>query len=56
MKPTFAAKAIADGTLDAFFIFAGYPATAVSNLAGSSGARLVAIEGEATDVVLKAHP
>lgn len=56
LKPTFAARAVADGTLDAFFIFAGYPATAVSDLAGSAGARLIPIDGKAVDQVLRAHP
>lgn len=56
LKPTFAARALARGELDAFFIFAGYPATAVSELAGTTGARLVGIEGKAVDAVLASHP
>ncbi|MEM7407749.1 MAG: TAXI family TRAP transporter solute-binding subunit [Pseudomonadota bacterium] len=56
LKPTFAARALASGDLDAFFIFAGYPAAAVSQLAGTAGARLVGIEGAAIDAVLTSHP
>jgi uncharacterized protein len=56
LKPTFAALAIADGKLDAFFIFAGYPIAAVSDLAGTSGARLVPIDSNVVDVSLAKHP
>lgn len=56
LKPTFAARALAKGELDAFFIFAGYPAAAVSQLAGTAGARLVGIDGKAVDAVLASHP
>jgi TRAP transporter TAXI family solute receptor len=56
LKPHFAVDALARGELDAFFIFAGYPVSAIERLAGSSGASLVPIQGPAVERILKAHP
>ncbi|MFV2031970.1 MAG: TAXI family TRAP transporter solute-binding subunit [Gammaproteobacteria bacterium] len=45
MKPDLAIKRIRDNKLDAFFIVAGYPARAVSELAADAGAQLLPIDG-----------
>lgn len=56
LKPYFAAQEMAQNQLDAFFIIAGYPVTAVLELAASTGAHLVPIEGAPIDAILQAHP
>jgi len=56
LKPYFAAQEIAADRLDAFFIFAGYPATAVLELAATAGAHLIPIEGAPLEKILHAHP
>ncbi|MFT5445636.1 MAG: TRAP transporter TAXI family solute receptor [Gammaproteobacteria bacterium] len=56
LKPHFAVQAIEKGALDAFFVFAGYPVAAINRLAGSVGAGLIPMEGEAVERILKAHP
>ncbi len=49
MKPDLAINRIRDSKLDAFFIVAGYPARAVSELADGAGAVLVPITGPEAD-------
>lgn len=43
------------GELDAFFIVAGYPAKAVSELAEAAGAELVPIEGPEVDLLIEKY-
>lgn len=47
---------IKDGSLDAFFITAGYPAGALSEMAATHGFDLLAIEGQVADELKKALP
>lgn len=56
LKPHFAVQGIEQGTLDAFFVFAGYPVAAIERLAGSVGATLVPIRGEPVKRILEDHP
>jgi hypothetical protein len=56
LKPHYAVQQIEQGALDAFFIFAGYPVSAINRLAGSTGATLVPIDGPAVERILEAHP
>ncbi len=56
LKPHFAVQAVEKGELDAFFVFAGYPVSAINRLAGSVGAVLIPLEGGPVDRILKAHP
>lgn len=56
LKPFFAARQIANGELDAFFLFAGYPAAAILDLAATTGATLVPIDGPAVEAILHEHP
>lgn len=46
---------MAAGELDAFFLVAGYPAAAVSELVGNHGASLVPIKGREIETLLKTH-
>ena len=45
IKPDLAIKRIRDNKLDAFFIVAGYPARAITDLASDTGVRLLPIDG-----------
>lgn len=56
MKPHFAARAIIENQLDAFFVFAGYPAKTILELSVAPGATLVPIAGPQVDELLAAHP
>ena len=56
LKPNFSARVIAESTLDAFFIFAGYPVSAVADLAGTSDAKLIPNDTKMVDVILAEHP
>lgn len=56
LKSHFAVQGLEAGTLDAFFVFAGFPVAAINRLAGSVGATLVPLEGEPVERILKAHP
>ncbi|MEN8195533.1 MAG: TAXI family TRAP transporter solute-binding subunit [Pseudomonadota bacterium] len=55
LKPVPAIEQMKAGELDAFFIVAGYPANAVSELAGTAGAELIPIEGPEIDVLIKKY-
>ncbi|MBE9553740.1 MAG: TAXI family TRAP transporter solute-binding subunit [Proteobacteria bacterium] len=55
MKPIPAIEKMKAGELDAFFIVAGYPANAVSELASTAGAELIPIEGPEIDVLIKKY-
>lgn len=52
IKPIPAIEKMRAGELDAFFIVAGYPASAVMELASSAGAELIPIEGPEIDVLI----
>ena len=52
LKPIPAIEKIKAGELDAFFIVAGYPANAVTELASSAGAELIPIEGPEIDALV----
>lgn len=56
VKPVPAIEMMKSGELDAFFIVAGYPARAVTELAKSAGAELIPIEGPEIDALLKKYP
>lgn len=54
MKPDLAIRRMRDNKIDAFFIVAGYPARAISELAADTGLRLLPIDGpEAKRLVSK---
>jgi len=55
MKPDLAIKRIQDNKLDAFFIVAGYPARAVSELTASTGAYLIPIDGPEAARLVSRH-
>jgi TRAP transporter TAXI family solute receptor len=55
IKPIPAIEQMKAGELDAFFIVAGYPANAVSELASTAGAELIPIEGPEIDVLIKKY-
>jgi TRAP transporter TAXI family solute receptor len=55
LKPVPAIEQMKAGELDAFFIVAGYPANAVSELASTAGAELIPIEGPEIDVLIKKY-
>jgi TRAP transporter TAXI family solute receptor len=55
MKPIPSIERIEAGELDAFFIVAGYPANAVAELARTSGAELIPIEGPEIDALVKKY-
>lgn len=55
LKPVPAIGRIAAGELDAFFFVAGYPATAIAELARTEGAELVPIEGPEVDALLRKY-
>lgn len=52
LKPIPAIEKMKAGELDAFFIVAGYPANAVSELASAGGAELIPIEGPEIDALI----
>lgn len=56
MKPGPAVSLMARGELDAFFIAAGVPTNAVSDLIGPGRAHLVPLAGPAVDTLLERHP
>ncbi|MEZ6962332.1 MULTISPECIES: TAXI family TRAP transporter solute-binding subunit [unclassified Aeromonas] len=49
-------EGLCDGSLDAAFIVAGHPSLAIGDLAGRCKVRLIPIEGEQIDRLLKEHP
>jgi len=49
-------EGLCDGTLDAAFVVAGHPNQAIGDLTGRCQARLIPIEGEQVDKLLKQHP
>lgn len=49
-------EGLCDGTLDAAFVVAGHPNQAIGDLTGRCKARLIPIEGEQIDKLLKQHP
>ncbi|WP_139707021.1 TAXI family TRAP transporter solute-binding subunit [Aeromonas hydrophila] len=49
-------EGLCDGTLDAAFVVAGHPNQAIGDLTGRCKARLIPIEGEQVDTLLKQHP
>jgi uncharacterized protein len=49
LKPGPSAEKLKDGGIDAFFITAGYPTAAVSELASTTGFEILAIDGAAAD-------
>lgn len=49
-------EGLCDGTLDAAFVVAGHPNQAIGDLTGRCKARLIPIEGEQIDRLLKQHP
>ncbi|MDO4633793.1 MAG: TAXI family TRAP transporter solute-binding subunit [Eubacteriales bacterium] len=49
-------EAMKDGKIDAAFIVAGAPTTAITELATTNGVYLVNIDGELRDSILKEHP
>ncbi|MGL6444251.1 TAXI family TRAP transporter solute-binding subunit, partial [Aeromonas hydrophila] len=49
-------EGLCDGTLDAAFVVAGHPNQAIGDLTGRCKARLIPIEGEQVDALLKQHP
>ncbi len=55
-KYELAAKKMRNGSLDAFFIVAGYPAKAISRLWRDEGIDLVPIEGPEVDAILRDYP
>lgn len=55
LKPIPAIEQMKAGELDAFFIVAGYPTNAVSELASAEGAELIPIEGPEIDVLVKKY-
>ena len=55
MKPDLAIKRVRDNKLDAFFIVAGYPARAVSELADDTGIVLLPIEGPEADRLIERY-
>lgn len=55
MKSSPAVAALKEGTLDAFFIVAGYPTGSVVDLCRTAGCDLVPIEGPAVDRLLDRH-
>ncbi len=55
MKPDLAIKRIQDNKLDAFFIVAGYPARAVSELTANTGAYLIPINGPEAARLVSRH-
>lgn len=52
LKPAPSAEKLKDGSLDAFFITAGYPTAAVAELATTTGIELLAIDGDAAKSLL----
>ncbi len=55
VKPDLAIRRIRENKLDAFFIVAGYPAKAVSELAGDVGVDIVPINGPAADELVSRY-
>jgi TRAP transporter TAXI family solute receptor len=56
MKPGIAIQRMRDKQLDAFFVVAGYPARAISELAGDTAIELLSIDGpEARNLVSRYH-
>lgn len=55
LKPVPAIEKMKTGELDAFFIVAGYPTSAVAELAGTSGAELVPIEGPEVELLIEKY-
>jgi uncharacterized protein len=56
LTPAESAASLKKGELDAFFFVGGYPATLISDLAGTGkGIRLVPVAGEQTDQLLAQH-
>ncbi|MEH8142572.1 TAXI family TRAP transporter solute-binding subunit [Aeromonas veronii] len=49
-------EGLCDGSLDAAFVVAGHPSLAVGNLISRCKVRLIPIEGEQIDTLLKQHP
>lgn len=49
-------EGLCDGTLDAAFVVAGHPSQAVGDLVSRCKVRLIPIEGEQIDTLLKQHP
>ena len=56
LKSVPAAEAVIDGTLDAFFITAGYPTNAIIELAERADITLVPIDGPAAEAIVEAYP
>ena len=52
IKPNLAAEKIKSGTLDAFFIVAGYPVSSVTQLASGVGAQLVPVSGQQAEALI----
>ncbi len=55
VKPSPAIDLMRDGELDAFFIVAGYPTKAVTDLVSEAGAELVPIEGPEIDALVRKY-
>lgn len=55
LKPIPAIEQMKAGELDAFFIVAGYPANAVTELADTEGAELIPIEGPEVDALIRKY-
>lgn len=49
-------ESLKDGKIDAAFIVAGHPTTAITELATTNGVRLVNIDGKYRDKAIKNHP
>ena len=56
LKPTDAIDRLRREKLDAFFIVAGYPVTAVTELVNEGKARVIAIDGNSVTALLKEYP
>lgn len=56
IKPTLAGERIRNGTLDAFFIVAGYPVTSIRELSWSTDIVIVPVDGPARDRLIQDYP
>ena len=56
MKPSDAAKALCDGKIDVMVFAAGHPNGLIQEITGNCGAKLIPVEGETVDKLLKAIP
>lgn len=56
IKPQFAAEKLTEGTLDAFFIVAGFPTKSVMELTSRNAATLVPIDGDVARRIERRYP